>query len=305
MRLAFLGLGLMGAPMAARLLAAGHDLTVWNRSAAKAEPLRAAGARVAATPAEAAAEAGIVFLNLMDAAATEAVCLGPGGIAEAPAGDRVAAEPRGHRIVVDHSSIPPDRTREIAARLAAANGTRWVDAPVSGGTRGAAEGTLAVMAGGAAEDVERIRPYVMAMARNLTHMGPLGAGQTAKLCNQVISGSLMAVIAEAVRLAQNAGIDAARLPEAFAGGFADSLPLRLFVPRMAAGVHEPPIGSAASMVKDLETVLRLAGQTGTPVPMSGLALQMLRLTMARFGPDAEALLVHELSASPPPPAGEG
>jgi 3-hydroxyisobutyrate dehydrogenase len=296
MKLAFLGLGLMGAPMAARLLAAGHDLTVWNRSAAKAETLREAGARVAAAPAEAAAEAGIVFLNLMDAAATEAVCLGPGGIAEAPAGDR---------ILVDHSSIPPDRTREIAARLASANGTRWVDAPVSGGTRGAAEGTLAVMAGGEAEDVERIRPYVMAMARVLTHMGPLGAGQTAKLCNQVISGSLMAVIAEAVRLAQNAGIDAARLPEAFAGGFADSLPLRLFVPRMAAGVHEPPIGSAASMVKDLETVLRLAGQTGTPVPMSGLALQLLRLTMARFGPEAEALLVHELSAFPPPPAGEG
>jgi 3-hydroxyisobutyrate dehydrogenase len=193
---------------------------------------------------------------------------------------------------------PARRTREIAARLAAANGTRWVDAPVSGGTRGATDGTLAVMAGGAAEDVERIRPYVMATARNLTHMGPLGAGQTAKLCNQIISGSLMAVIAEAVRLAQNAGIDAARLPEAFAGGFADSLPLRLFVPRMASGVHEPPIGTAASMVKDLETVLRLAGQTGTPVPMSGLALQMLRLTMARFGPEAEALLVHALSAPP-------
>jgi 3-hydroxyisobutyrate dehydrogenase len=286
MSLAFLGLGLMGAPMAQRLLAAGHALTVWNRSPAKAAPLRAAGARVAATPAEAAAGAEIVFLNLMDAAATEAVCLGPGGIAEAPRADR---------IVVDHSSIAPERTRAIAARLLAANGTRWVDAPVSGGTRGATDGTLAVMAGGEAADVERIRPFVMAMARNLTHMGPLGAGQTAKLCNQVISGSLMAVIAEAVRLAQNAGIDAHRLPEAFAGGFADSLPLRLFVPRMASGNHEPPIGSAASMVKDLETVVQLAAQTGTPVPMSGLALQLLRMTMARFGDDAEALQVHALS----------
>lgn len=289
MRLAFLGLGLMGAPMAARLLGAGHDLIVWNRSPAKAEPLRAAGAAVAATPAEAAAEAGIVFLNLMDAAATEAVCLGPGGISAAPPGER---------IVVDHSSIAPDRTREIAGRLREANRTRWVDAPVSGGMRGAQDGTLAVMAGGDAADVERIRPFIMAMARNLTHMGPLGAGQTAKLCNQVISGSLMAVIAEAVRLAQNAGIDAARLPEAFAGGFADSLPLRLFVPRMAAGLHHPPIGSAASMVKDLETVLRVAAETATPVPMSGLALQMLRLTMARFGPEAEALQVHSLSEPP-------
>lgn len=286
-RLAFLGLGLMGAPMARRLLTAGHDPVVWNRSAAKAAPFRDAGARVAATPTEAAASAEIVFLNLLDAAATEAVCLGPGGIAEAPASDR---------IVVDHSSIPPARTREIAARLAAANGTRWVDAPVSGGVRGAEEGTLAVMAGGEAADVERVRPLLRAVARNVTHMGPLGAGQTAKLCNQVISGSLMAVIAEAVRLAQNAGIDAQRLPEAFAGGFADSLPLRLFVPRMASGIHDPPIGSAASMVKDLETVLAVAAETGTPVPMAGLALQLLRLTTARFGEDAEALMVHSLSA---------
>jgi 3-hydroxyisobutyrate dehydrogenase len=284
-RLAFLGLGLMGGPMALRLVAAGHEVTVWNRSPAKAAPHLAAGARCAATPAAAAAEAGIVFLNLMDARAAEAVCLGAEGI---------AAAPRAERIVVDHSSIAPEATRDIAARLLAANGTAWVDAPVSGGTKGAQEGTLAVMAGGTPEDVERARPYVMAMARNLTHMGPLGAGQTAKLCNQIISGSLMAVIAEAVRLAQNAGIDAHRLPEAFAGGFADSLPLRLFVPRMADGVHHPPLGSAASMVKDLETVQRLAAATGTAVPMSGLALQLLRMTMARFGPDAEALQVHAL-----------
>jgi 3-hydroxyisobutyrate dehydrogenase len=285
-RVAYCGLGLMGAPMARRLVEAGHDVTVWNRSAVKAEPFRALGARVAATPAEAARDASIVFLNLADASALEAVCLGPDGI---------AAAPRAERIVVDHASNAPEVTRDIAARLLAANGTRWVDAPVSGGVKGAAEGTLAVMAGGEAADVERIRPVVMAMARNLTHLGPVGAGQTAKLCNQVISGSLMAVIAEAVRLAQNAGINAARLPEAFAGGFADSLPLRIFVPRMASGIHDPPIGSAASMVKDLEAVVTLAAEYGTPVPMSGLALQMLRLTMARFGEDAEALMVHALS----------
>jgi 3-hydroxyisobutyrate dehydrogenase len=285
-RLAYCGLGLMGAPMARRLVEAGHEVTVWNRSPAKAEPFRALGARLAATPADAARDAAIVFLNLADAQALEAVCLGPDGIGAAPAADRV---------VVDHASNAPEVTGDIAARLLAANGTRWVDAPVSGGVKGATDGTLAVMAGGEAADVERIRPVVMAMARNLTHLGPVGAGQTAKLCNQVISGSLMAVIAEAVRLAQNAGIDAARLPEAFAGGFADSLPLRIFVPRMASGVHEPPIGSAASIVKDLEAVVTLAARTGTPVPMSGLALQMLRMTMARFGDDAEALMVHALS----------
>jgi 3-hydroxyisobutyrate dehydrogenase len=285
-KIAYCGLGLMGAPMARRLIETGHEITVWNRSAARAAPLRALGAHVAATPAEAAHNAAIVFLNLADAAALEAVCLGADGIASAPRADR---------IVVDHASNAPGITRDVAARLCAANGTRWVDAPVSGGVKGATDGTLAVMAGGDADDVERIRPVVMAMARNLTHLGPVGAGQTAKLCNQVISGSLMAVIAEAVRLAQNAGIDAARLPEAFAGGFADSIPLRIFVPRMASGIHEPPIGSAASMVKDLEAVVALAAATGTPVPMSGLALQMLRLTMARFGAEAEALQVHALS----------
>jgi 3-hydroxyisobutyrate dehydrogenase len=284
-KLAFLGLGLMGAPMARRLLAAGHALTVWNRSPARAEPLRALGAHVAATPREAATGADIVFLNLLDEAAAEAVALGPDGIAAAPAAPR---------LVVDHSSLAPAATRRIAAALAAANGTRWVDAPVSGGVAGAEAGTLAVMAGGEAADVEQARPLILAMAARVTHMGALGAGQTAKLCNQVISGSLMAVIAEAVRLAQDHRLDAARLPEAFAGGFADSLPLRLFVPRMASGVHTPPIGSAASMAKDLEAVRALAAGTGTPTPMSALALELLRATMRRFGPDAEALEIHRL-----------
>ncbi len=281
--LSFLGLGLMGGPMAMRLIAAGHDITVWNRSQQKTMRHLDKGARLATTPVAAAAD--IIFLNLMDAAAVEAVCFGPKGLAEAPAGGR---------ILVDHSSLPPDATRSIATRLRAANGTRWVDAPVSGGTNGATNGTLAVMAGGEAADIETARPFIMAYAGRLTPMGPLGAGQTAKLCNQIISGSLMAVIAEAVNLAQNAGIDAARLPEAFAGGFADSLPLRLFVPRMASGEHEPPIGSAASMVKDLETVMALAAATGTAVPMAAQALQLLRMTMARFGTAAEALEIHRL-----------
>ncbi len=115
----------------------------------------------------------------------------------------------------------------------------WIDAPVSGGTKGAEEGTLAIMAGDDAADIERVRPYVLAMARRFTHMGPTGAGQTTKLCNQVIVGCAMAVLAEATRLAENAGIDAARLPEALAGGFADSIPLQLFVPRMVKGIHSP------------------------------------------------------------------
>ena len=204
--------------------------------------------------------------------------------------------PGAGKLVVDFSSIHPDAARAIAARLKTANGMGWIDAPVSGGTKGAEEGTLAVMAGGEAADIERVRPYVLAMARRLTHMGPTGAGQTTKLCNQVIVGCAMAVLAEATRLAVNAGIDARRLPEALAGGFADSIPLQLFVPRMVQGIHSPPLGHIATMLKDLDTVADVAQDTSTPVPMAALAAQLFRLAKAARGADVDALEIYKLSA---------
>jgi 3-hydroxyisobutyrate dehydrogenase len=173
----------------------------------------------------------------------------------------------------------------------------WVDAPVSGGTKGAEEGTLAVMAGGDAADIERIRPYVLAMARRLTHMGPTGAGQMTKLCNQVIVGCAMAVLAEATRLAVNSGIDAGKLPEALAGGFADSIPLQLFVPRMVQGIHSPPLGHIATLLKDLDTVADVAHDTSTPIPMASLAAQLFRLAKAARGADVDALEIYKISAS--------
>jgi 3-hydroxyisobutyrate dehydrogenase len=293
MTLGYIGLGLMGLPMTRRLIAAGEAVTVWNRSAEKTAAAVAAGARAASSPADVAARSAIVFMCLTDAEAVETVALGADGLAQAPAGER---------IVVDFSSIDPERTRAIAARLRAVNGTRWIDAPVSGGTKGAEEGTLAVMAGGDAADIARVTPHVLKMARALTHMGPLGAGQTTKLCNQVIVGCTMAVLAEAARLAVNAGIDASRLPEALKGGFADSIPLQLFVPRMVAGIHAPPLGHAATMLKDLDTVLEVARSTLTPVPMASLAAQLFRLLEASRGVDAEALEIFKLSA---PAAREG
>jgi 3-hydroxyisobutyrate dehydrogenase len=285
-KLGYLGLGLMGIPMTRRLLNAGHDVTVWNRSAGKAARLIEAGATLAATPRDVAASAGIVFMCLTDAAAVEQVVFGPDGIAFASGAAK---------LVVDFSSIHPDAARAIAARLKAANGMGWIDAPVSGGTKGAEEGTLAVMAGGDAADIERARPYVLAMARRFTHMGPSGAGQTTKLCNQIISGCSMAVIAEATRLASNAGIDASKLPEALAGGFADSIPLQLFVPRMAKGIHSPPLGHIASILKDLDTVVEVAHDTSTPVPMTALAAQLFRMAKAARGADADALEIYKLS----------
>jgi 3-hydroxyisobutyrate dehydrogenase len=287
-RLGYLGLGMMGMPMAGRLLNAGYDVTVWNRSAGKAAPLVEAGAQPASLPREVAAGVGIIFMCLTDAAAVEEVVFGRDGLAT------VAGT---SKLVVDFSSIHPDAARSIAARLKQANGMGWIDAPVSGGTMGAEQGTLAVMAGGNAADIERVRPYVLAMARRLTHMGPIGAGQTAKLCNQVIVGCAMAVLAEATRLAVNAGIDANKLPEALAGGFADSIPLQLFVPRMVQGIHSPPLGHIATMLKDLDTVVDVARNTSSPVPMSALAAQLFRLAKSAHGADADALEIYKLSAA--------
>ena len=287
-KLGYLGLGMMGFPMTRRLVNAGYDVTVWNRSPGKAAALVEGGAKLATYPREVAAAASIIFMCLTDAAAVDAVVFGPDGLATASGQGK---------LVVDFSSIHPDAARAIAARLKAANGMGWIDAPVSGGTMGAEEGTLAVMAGGEAADIESVRPYVLEMARRLTHMGPTGAGQTTKLCNQVIVGCAMAVLAEATRLAVNAGIDAKRLPEALAGGFADSIPLQLFVPRMVQSIHSPPLGHIATMLKDLDTVIDVARNTSSPVPMAALAAQLFRLAKSARGADADALEIYKLSAS--------
>jgi 3-hydroxyisobutyrate dehydrogenase len=288
-KLGYLGLGMMGFPMTRRLINAGYDVTVWNRSTGKAAALIEAGAKLAPQPCDVASTADIIFMCLTDAGAVEEVVFGASGLATvAGAG----------KLVVDFSSIHPDAARDIATRLKAKNGMGWIDAPVSGGTKGAEEGTLAVMAGGDATDIERVRPYVLAMARRLTHMGPTGAGQTTKLCNQIIVGCAMAVLAEATRLAVNAGIDAKRLPEALTGGFADSIPLQLFVPRMIAGLHSPPMGHIATLLKDLDTVVEVARDTSSPVPMSALAAQLFRLVKTSRGADADALEIYKLSAKP-------
>ncbi len=284
--LAYVGLGLMGLPMAKRLLAAGHAVRVWNRTAAKCAPAVAAGAVLATSAADAARGAAIVFMCLTDTGAVEAAVFGPDGIAQ---GLEAGA------VLVDFSSMSPDATRAFAARLLAERGAHWLDAPVSGGTPGAEAGTLAVMAGGDADAFARAEPYVRAMAQRFTLMGPSGAGQTTKLCNQVIVGSLMCVLAEATRLATNAGIAAERLPEALAGGWADSKPLQICVPRMAQGLYDPPLGHAYTMLKDLDTARLLAVRTGSPLPMASLAAETFRMLCAREGDEADALRIFALT----------
>jgi 3-hydroxyisobutyrate dehydrogenase len=171
-----------------------------------------------------------------------------------------------------------------------------IDAPVSGGVPGAEKGTLAIMAGGKVEHVERARPVVMQLAQRFTRMGESGAGQVTKLCNQIIVGSLFPVLAEAVRLAEAAGVDAKSLPEALKGGFADSLPLQIFGARMAARNFEPPLGANSIMLKDLENAAAVAREFGVPLPMARTAAELYRLLEAQGkGEQDPAVLVDLLS----------
>lgn len=269
----------MGAPMIRHLLAAGHRVGVWNRTRAKSEALAADGARVVDTPRALAEQVETVLLCVLDARAVGDVVFGPDGLLS---GDAAA---RRVRRIVDHSSIPPGVTRDYAKR-AADLGVGWVDAPVSGGVPGAQAGTLAVMAGGRAEDLDAVRPLIDAYAARITHMGDAGAGQTAKLCNQAIVTATITAIAEAVGLAQASGIDAARLAQALAGGWADSVLLQTFVPRMTSGGHTP-IGALGTFQKDVDTIADAARDTGAVMPVSATVQQVLRLGAAMGLADAD------------------
>lgn len=266
--IAFAGLGLMGVPMSRRLLAAGYPLTVWNRSAAKRDLLAGEGAQAVETPAQLCAQAEVVMLCLADTAAVREVVFGVGGIVESA---------RAGQVLVDFSSLEPAATREMAAELETRTGMRWVDAPVSGGTPGAEAGTLAIMAGGRAEDIERVRPILAHLGQRLTHMGDVGAGQVTKVCNQMIVACNALVIAEVVALAEKSGVDASLIAPALAGGFADSKPLQILAPQMAESRFEPVKWHVRTLLKDLDTAVKLSREEGSATPMSGLAAQLMRL----------------------------
>ncbi|MCY1174659.1 High frequency lysogenization protein HflD [compost metagenome] len=178
---------------------------------------------------------------------------------------------------MDFSSLEPAATREMAAELEARTGMRWIDAPVSGGTPGAEAGTLAIMAGGRVEDIERVRPILAHLGQRLTRMGDVGAGQVTKVCNQMIVACNALVIAEVVALAEKAGVDASLIAPALAGGFADSKPLQILAPQMAESRFEPVKWHVRTLLKDLDTAVRLSREQGSSTPMSGLAAQLMRL----------------------------
>jgi 3-hydroxyisobutyrate dehydrogenase len=264
--LAYVGVGLMGLPMTKRLLGLGYRVTVFDIATAQLDAARDAGALVAAHAADAVAGADLVLLNLPTAAAVQDSAFGAQGVASAM---------RAPQLLVDFSTIPVEHGRTHAQRLRKATGCAWIDAPVSGGPPASGSGTLTVMAGGDAADIERVRPFMADVAARFTHMGPAGSGLVAKMLNQLIVGCLHTVLAEAASMAEAAGIDAARLPECLAGGHADGTLLQRLYPRMVARDFAPQ-GYARQLRKDLEMVHEFAAAVGTPAPMLQQALALYR-----------------------------
>jgi 3-hydroxyisobutyrate dehydrogenase-like beta-hydroxyacid dehydrogenase len=257
-----LGCGLMGQPMAKRILAAGFPLTVWNRTRAKAEILAHHGARMADTPAQAVAQADLVITMLEHGGVVAQVLF---GAPDTPPADAAMAGLRPGSLVVDMSSILPEQARDHAKRLATA-GAQALDAPVSGGTVGAEAGTLAIMAGGPPAAFERARPVLEVLGRPV-HVGPEGSGQLAKLANQMIVGITIGAVAEALLMVRQGGADMAKVREALRGGFAESRVMEVHGQRMVDADFAKR-GSLAIQLKDMRNALHTARQIGFDAPIT-------------------------------------
>jgi 2-hydroxy-3-oxopropionate reductase len=254
-RVGFIGLGIMGKPMARHLLDAGFPLTVHSRSPGPVDELVEAGASRAASPAEVAAASDIVVTMLPDTPDVEQVLFGPKGVASAAAAGS---------LVIDMSSIDPIPSRSFAERLTAQS-VDMLDAPVSGGEKGAIDAVLSIMVGGSPEAFLRATPLFAAMGRNIVHVGPSGAGQIAKACNQLVVAATIEAVAEALVLAERAGVDAAKVREALLGGFAGSKILEVHGQRMLDRAFEPGFRARLHR-KDARIVLDTAKEVGAPVP---------------------------------------
>ncbi len=262
----FMGIGLMGEPMTLRLLEAGFPVNVWNRSADKLSKVTAAGAKPFANAADLVEASEIIILCLADTTAVKEV-----------AEKKIFPYASHLKLLIDLSSIHPQITQQLAQQLQQSHKVGWVDAPVSGGTAGAQTGSLAVMAGGAEQDIAIARQVLEPLYKQLTHMGAVGSGQISKICNQMIVSCNVMVIAEMMALAKQAGINAERLPEALVGGFADSKPLQIVAPEMASETFEPVKWRVKTLLKDLNMAVDVAGRLGNAIPVSALAAQLMQL----------------------------
>jgi 3-hydroxyisobutyrate dehydrogenase len=262
-RLGFIGLGLMGTAMSLRLLERGWPLTVWNLEPERVPPVVKAGATAAPSPAAVAEASDVVLICVLHTKAVEDCVFSANGVAQGNVGGK---------ILIDHSTADPNRTRDLAARLRREKGMAWIDAPVSGGPGAARDGTMTVMAGGEAGEIDAVRPLMADLSANFTHMGPNGAGQMAKVINQAIVGTSYVVMAEALALAEASGIDAARLPQCLAGGHADSDLLQTLYPRMQARNFTPPRAYARQLLKDMHAVGDTVEALGLSLPLISAAI---------------------------------
>lgn len=265
MRLGFVGLGIMGRPMALNLIKAGHPVTVWARRQASMAPLIQAGAQAAATPAEVAAQSDIVFSMVADAPDVREVMLGAQGVARGVHDGLIA---------VDMSTIPPAAAKSIAADLAA-QGIVFLDAPVSGGEVGAIAGTLSIMVGGERAAFDKAQPFLACMGKNVVYIGESGAGQVAKAANQILTGVGVLAVAEAMAFAKKNGADPARVREALMGGFAGSKILENHGQRMIDRNFKPGFKSWMH-AKDMNIVMQTAHELGLYLPASAATAQMYK-----------------------------
>jgi 3-hydroxyisobutyrate dehydrogenase len=269
-RIGFVGLGTMGAAMAANLRRAGFELTVWNRTPGRAADLVAHGAREAASPAAVAAASDVVVCCVSDTPDVEAVLFGRDGVAEGLAEGA---------LVIDCSTISPEATAGFAARLRE-RGIGFVDAPVSGGSEGAKHATLTIFVGGEPGDAERAQPVLAAMGKTITHFGPAGSGQAVKAVNQVVLAGAYLGVAEGMVLAMKAGLDPVAVADALGGGAARSWVLENRSGRMIDNAY--PLGFRTSLhLKDLVIALELARSTGTTLPVSALCAALESGIVAR------------------------
>ena len=269
-KLGFIGLGIMGRGMAGNLLKGGYDVRVWNRTAGKMNDLVEIGASMATSPADLAAKCDIILVCVSDTPDVEEVVLGQNGI--------IHSSRRGS-LVVDHSTISPHTTREIAARLNARE-VHMLDAPVSGGSEGAANGTLSIMIGGDADQVERAMPYLQSMGKTITHVGDQGAGQLTKLVNQILAAGNTLAMSEALLFAQAGGLDLEKALNAVSGGAAGSWILTARGPQILERDFRPGF-TIDLQQKDLRLALEAADKLGVPTLVTNIVFDLYRTLQTR------------------------
>lgn len=292
MRVAVIGVGVMGSAIAGRLLATGASVTLYNPDPGKCSALVALGAQAATSARNATAQSEFVITSLNSANIVESAVFGPEGIAAAGSVDK---------LLMDMSSIDAGRTATMAARLATESGMAWVDAPLSGGAPAAEKGTLTLFVGGSAADVARAEPLISRLSNHFTHLGGAGSGQTVKSINQILCACNFLAVAEAVRFAEHHGVDATRIPEALAGGRADSRILQEFMAKMARRDFTPT-GRIDNMLKDLETVQAAALAGRVPMPVVSLIADLHRMLVAGglgAADSAEYVRLFDLAADRP------